>query len=46
MPYDTPLKIETKIKINKVTEHKPMIKFNLNEKNFGGLWDTGSMITT
>lgn len=46
MPYDTPLKIETKIKINKVTEHKPMIKFNLNEKNFEGLWDTGSMITT
>ena len=46
MPYDTPLKIETKIKINKVTEHKPMIKLNLNEKNFGGLWDTGSMITT
>lgn len=46
MSYDTPLKIETKIKIIKVTEHKPMIKFNLNEKNFGGLWDTGSMITT
>ena len=32
------------MKLVELIGHKPMINFTLNDKNFKGLWDTGSMI--
>ena len=43
--YDTPLKPNQQMKLVKLIGHKPMINFTLNDKNFEGLWDTGSMIS-
>ena len=45
MPYDMPLKPNQQIKLVKLVRHKPMINFILIDKNFEGLWDTGSMIS-
>ena len=45
MRYDAPSKPKQKQKLVKVIGHKPIINFNLNGKNFEGLWDTGSMIS-
>ena len=33
------------MKLVKLIAHKPMINFTLKNKNFEGLWDTGSMIS-
>ena len=43
--YDTPIKPNQQMKIVKLIGQKPMINFTLNDKNFEGLWDTGSMIS-
>ena len=43
--YDTPLKPNQQIKLAKLIRHKLMINFTLDDKNFEGLWDTGSMIS-
>ena len=36
--YDTPLKPNQQMKLVKLIEHKLMINFTLNNKNFEGLW--------
>ena len=43
--YDIPLKPNQQIKLAKLIGHKLMINFTLDDKNFEGLWDTGSMIS-
>ena len=43
--YDTPLKPNQQMKLVKLIGHKPMINFTLNNKNFEGLWNTGSMLS-
>ena len=43
--YDIPLKPNQQIKLAKLIGHKLMINFTLDNKNFEGLWDTGSMIS-
>ena len=43
--YDIPLKPNQQMKLVKLIAHKPMINFTLKNKNFEGLWDTGSMIS-
>ena len=43
--YDTPLKANQQMKLVKLIGHKPMINFTLNDKNFEGLWGTGSIIS-
>ena len=42
--YDTPLKPNQQMKLVKLIGHKNMINFTLNDKNFEGLRDTGSMV--
>ena len=43
--FDTPLKPNQQMKLVKLIGHIPMTNFTLNDKNFEGLWDTGSMIS-
>ena len=43
--YDTPIKPNQQMKLVKLIGQKPMINFTLNDKNFEGLWDTGSIIS-
>ena len=43
--YDIPLKPNHQMKLVKLIAHKPKINFTLNNKNFEGQWDTGSMIS-
>ena len=42
--HDAPLKPNQRMKLVKLIGHKPVINFMLNDKNFEGLWDIGSMI--
>ena len=43
--FDTPLKPNQQMKLVRLIGHKPMINFTLNDKNFEGLWGTGSIIS-